>query len=70
MSGISLSTASQLMQDTSFTTTVKGKTYTGSVSFSDGEYVASDPKLPGASASGSSVQSAETALGTRIDVLA
>ena len=43
MSSISLSTASQLMQDTSFSTTVKGKVYTGSVSYSDGEYVASDP---------------------------
>ncbi len=66
---ISASTASQLMTDTSFSTTVNGKTYSADVSYSNGEYVASDPNLSGAEATGSSLQAAENNLTTRIDVL-
>jgi hypothetical protein len=61
--------ASQLMAETSFSTTVNGKSYSGSVSYSDGEYVASDPDLAGASATGSSEIAAENNLATRIDEL-
>ncbi|MGC1869323.1 MAG: hypothetical protein WA700_00065 [Acidobacteriaceae bacterium] len=52
-----------------YTDTVGGKNYSGSVAESNGEYVASVPNLPGASASGSSVQSAENNLNTVIDAL-
>jgi predicted RNase H-like HicB family nuclease len=49
---------------------VGGKSYSGSVEESAGEYTASVAGLPGASASGSSIQSAENNLGTIIDMLA
>ena len=63
------SAASQLMAETSFSTTVNGKSYSASVSYSDGEYVASDPGLSGAEATGSSEMAAENNLATRIDEL-
>jgi hypothetical protein len=74
MAGISAvssvaASASQLMAEASFSTTVNGKSYSGSVSYSNGEYVASDPDLAGASASGSSEMAAENSLATRIDEL-
>ncbi len=50
-----------------YTTTVDGKTYTGSVEESGGEYVASVPGLP--SASGDTVAAAEIALGSIIDAI-
>jgi hypothetical protein len=52
-----------------YSTTVNGKTYSGSVELTDGEYTVSVANLPGASASGSSVQSAENNLGAVIDAL-
>lgn len=52
-----------------YATTVAGKNYSGSVEESGGEYSASVPNLPGASASGSSVQSAENNLTLVIDTL-
>jgi len=54
---------------TSFSTTVGGKQYTGSVEESDGEYTASVPNLAGATATGSSEQAAENNLAARIDEL-
>lgn len=71
MSSVSLisSAASELMTDVSFTTTVAGKNYSASVTYSNGEYVASDPNLAGAEASGSSVMAAENSLSERIDIL-
>jgi predicted RNase H-like HicB family nuclease len=53
----------------SYSTTVGGKNYSGSVEESGGTYVASVGNLPGASASGSSVQSAENNLSIKIDEL-
>jgi predicted RNase H-like HicB family nuclease len=52
---------------TSFSTTVNGKQYSGSVQESDGEYTASASGLTGASATGSSAQAAENNLTTRIN---
>lgn len=52
-----------------YSDTVGGKSYSGSVEESSGEYVASVPNLPGASASGASVQSAENNLNAVIDAL-
>lgn len=63
------SAASQLMTDTAFSTTVNGKNYSGNVTYSNGEYVASDPNLAGAAATGSSVAAAENNLTSRIDEL-
>jgi predicted RNase H-like HicB family nuclease len=51
----------------SYSTTVAGKQYSGSVQESDGEYTASVSTLAGATASGSSIQAAENNLTTRID---
>ncbi|HEX4021365.1 MAG TPA: hypothetical protein VHX63_09490 [Acidobacteriaceae bacterium] len=50
--------------------TVSGKNYAISVDGSGGTYEASVPNLPGASASGSSVQAAENNLDAILDVLA
>jgi predicted RNase H-like HicB family nuclease len=52
-----------------YSTTVAGKSYAGSVQESGGEYTASVPNLPGASASGSSIESAENSLTQIIDTL-
>ncbi len=74
MAGISLtsttaSTVNALMSNAAFSTTVNGKNYSGNVSYSDGEYVASDPGLAGAEATGPSELAAENNLATRIDEL-
>jgi predicted RNase H-like HicB family nuclease len=58
------------MQAVSFSTTVGGKQYSGSVDESDGQYTASVSGLPGVSATGPSVIAAENALNNRIDELA
>jgi hypothetical protein len=63
-------TASALDAATTYSTTVGGKNYSGSVQESDGVYEASIPNLPGASASGSSAELAETNLDSLISVLA
>jgi hypothetical protein len=52
---------------TSYSTTVAGKQYSGSVQESNGEYTASVSGLAGASASGSSITAAENNLTTRIN---
>jgi predicted RNase H-like HicB family nuclease len=57
------------MQETSYSTTVAGTQYSGSVAESGGEYVASVTSLSGATASGSSLIAAENNLTTRIDEL-
>ncbi|HTW79940.1 MAG TPA: hypothetical protein VME23_10395 [Terracidiphilus sp.] len=66
---LSASAVSQLMSDVSFSTTVNGKTYNADVTSSNGEYVADDPDLSGAEATGSSVEAAENNLSTRIEVI-
>jgi len=54
----------------SYSPTVGGKNYPGSVLESGGVYVASVPDPPGASASGSTVQIAEHNLEVKLDELA
>jgi hypothetical protein len=61
--------AAEEMQETGFSTTVAGTQYSGSVAESGGKYVASVASLSGASASGSSLISAENNLTIRIDEL-
>jgi len=57
------------MQAVSFSTTVGGKQYSGSVEETNGQYTASVSNMPGASATGPSVIAAENALNNRIDEL-
>jgi hypothetical protein len=52
-----------------YSTSVGGKSYSGSVEQSNGQYVISIPNLPGASASASTAQAAENALTLKIDIL-
>lgn len=66
----SLSSLQASLLSTVYTTTVGGKSYSGSVEQSGGQYSVSIPNLPGASASGSSVQEAENNLNVKIDTLA
>jgi predicted RNase H-like HicB family nuclease len=54
----------------SYSTTVAGTHYSGSVEESGGEYTASVATLAGATASGSSIEAAENNLNARIDELA
>jgi hypothetical protein len=54
---------------TSFSTTVGGTQYTGSVEESGGEYTASVTNLAGATVTGSSDLAAENNLAARIDEL-
>lgn len=56
--------------EASYSITVGGKNYSGSVEESGGTYIASVPNPPGASAVGSSVQSAEENLNIKLDSLA
>ena len=53
----------------SYSTTVAGENFKGSVEESEGTYVASVPAPPGASASGSSVQAAENNLNIILSTL-
>lgn len=53
-----------------YSTHVAGKGYAGSVSENNGIYYVSVPNLPGAHATGTSIQSAENNLTLRIDELA
>jgi hypothetical protein len=70
ISQLTAQTVSQLISNISYSTTVAGKTYNANVTKSNGEYTAAASNLPGASASGSSVQAAENNLTTRISILA
>jgi predicted RNase H-like HicB family nuclease len=54
----------------SYSTTVAGKNYSGSVEESGGIYTASVPIPPGVSASGASIESAEIKLNVILDTLA
>jgi len=54
----------------SYSVTVAGKNYPGSVEKSGGVYIASVLNPPGASASGSSVESAENNLNLKLDAIA
>jgi hypothetical protein len=62
--------AIQALTDSTYSTSVGGKSYSGNVSQSDGLYEISVPNLPGSSVSASSLQGAENALNARIDLLA
>jgi predicted RNase H-like HicB family nuclease len=63
------SSVAEETQDFSYSTSVAGQQYWGSVDRSGGEYTASVPNLAGATAAGLSEQEAENNLNTRIDEL-
>jgi hypothetical protein len=52
-----------------FSATVGGKNFGADVVYADGQYLASDPNVPGAEAGGQSVNAAEAALTNRLDCL-
>jgi hypothetical protein len=58
------------LMSTSFSVTVDGKHYSGSVSQENGQYSASASGVTGVSGSGSSETSAENALEMRLSVMA
>jgi len=66
----SQSTADLLAQSLIYSANAGGKSYTADVSLSAGQYVATVPDLPGITASGNTVQVAESNLNSRISVLA
>ena len=71
-SASALATGSKVVQpaqDSSYSTSVAGQQYWGSVERAGGDYTATVPNLAGATASGSSQQSAEDNLNARIDEL-
>ncbi len=57
------------MQVSSYSTMVNGTQYSGSIVESGGQYTASVPNLPGATATGTSITAAENSLDLRIDEL-
>jgi hypothetical protein len=59
----------ELTVDVGFSTRIAGKSYIGDVTYSGGEYMAHDPSLSGAVATGTSLVSAENNLSARIDAL-
>jgi len=60
----------QSLANSTYSTSVGGKSYSGSISQSNGQYEISVPNLPGASVTASSLQAAENALNIKIDILA
>jgi hypothetical protein len=60
----------QSLADSTYSTSVGGKSYSGNVSQANGLYEISVPNLPGSAVSASSLQAAENALNARIDLLA
>lgn len=52
-----------------YSVNVSGKSYAANVQQSNGDYKISDPSVPGASVTASSLQGAETAFSTKIDRL-
>ncbi len=56
--------------DVVYSTSVAGKDYSSSIEQTDGEYVASVPNLPLATATGSTIEETESNLGRVIDTLA
>ncbi|HEY1766525.1 MAG TPA: hypothetical protein VGG26_02665 [Terracidiphilus sp.] len=59
----------ELAVNVGFSTTIAGKTYAADVTYSGGQYVAADPTLSGAVATGASLLAAEDNLATRIDAI-
>jgi hypothetical protein len=67
--GLTAAQVSELTTNIGFSAVVNGKTYAADVTYSNGEYVASDGNMSGAVASGNSLEAAENNLINRIDEL-
>jgi hypothetical protein len=65
-----VSTATAILESSTYSTSVAGKSYSANISQANGTYTLSVPNLPGASVSGSSLSLAESALNIKIDTLA
>jgi len=61
-------TAGLLSQSVLYSASAGGKTYPADIALSGGEYVATIPQLPGLTASGNTLLSAETRLQSRISI--
>jgi hypothetical protein len=66
---LTATTVRDLAVDVGFSANVAGKTYAADVTYSGSEYIADDPAVNGALATGDSVEAAEKNLTTRIDAL-
>ena len=66
---LAASAETNLALDVGFTTTVAGKTYDAGVTYSGSEYIAEDPSLNGALATGQTMGDAESNLATRLDAI-
>jgi hypothetical protein len=64
-----VSTAASILESSTYSTSVAGKSYSANISQANGTYTLSVPNLPGASVSGSSLSVAESALSIKIDTL-
>jgi hypothetical protein len=64
-----VSTATSTLAASSYSTSAGGKSYSASISQSNGTYTLSVPNLPGAHVSGSSLSAAESALTVKVDTL-
>ncbi len=66
----SAAAVAEYMVSAAFSTTFKGKAYAGTVEQANGVYTGVIANLPGAAATGSSIEIVETNLGRMIDTLA
>lgn len=66
----SAASIAEYMVSAAFSTTFKGKAYAGTVEQTNGVYTGVIANLPGAAATGSTIESVETNLGRMIDTLA
>jgi predicted RNase H-like HicB family nuclease len=64
-----VSTAISILESSTYSTNVGGKSYSANISQANGTYTLSVPNLPGASVSGSSLNDAEIALSIKINTL-
>jgi hypothetical protein len=64
-----VNTAASILESSTYSTSVAGKSYSANISQANGTYTLSVPNLPGASVSGSSLSVAESALSIKIDIL-
>jgi hypothetical protein len=65
-----VSTATSILDATTYSTNVGGKNYAANISQANGTYTLAVPNVPGATVTGSSLSAAENALNLKIDILA
>lgn len=65
-----LSTATSILDATTYSTNVAGKNYAANISQANGTYTLAVPNVPGSTVTGASLSAAENALNLKIDILA